>query len=425
MTETPPSDPDNAPTELTGPSPFEPREPVITPNYVAPNYVAPNYVAPSVVAPPLPAPPAVPSPPKKSGPGVLGTIVVAAVTALIVGGVAGLGGYLVGRSIDSTSALPDSIVELPQVSEVINQESSSIADIAEAVLPSVVSILIEAGDESGSGSGFIVQSDGYILTNNHVAAPAANGGELTVVFDNGDEATAKIVGRNTSYDLAVLKVAKKGLPTAVLGDSDQVKVGELVIAIGAPLGLNGTVTSGIISSLNRPVTAGRGGDLAFINAVQTDAAINPGNSGGPLLDGAGRVIGVNSAIATLAGALNAEAGSIGLGFAIPINSAKRIAEEIIATGESSTPIIGVILTRAFSGEGAEVSELTSGGPAEAAGIRVGDVITGLNGQGVANSTELVVGIRSYDPGESVEVAITRNGQPLSVTLVLGSSTDIG
>lgn len=425
MTETPPSDPDNAPTELTGSSPFEPREPVITPNYVAPNYVAPNYVAPSVVAPPLPVPPAASSPPKKSGPGVLGTIVVAAVTALIVGGVAGLGGYLVGRSIDSTSALPDSIVELPQVSEVINQESSSIADIAEAVLPSVVSILIEAGDESGSGSGFIVQSDGYILTNNHVAAPAANGGELTVVFDNGDEATAKIVGRNTSYDLAVLKVAKKGLPTAILGDSDQVKVGELVIAIGAPLGLNGTVTSGIISSLNRPVTAGRGGDLAFINAVQTDAAINPGNSGGPLLDGAGRVIGVNSAIATLAGALNAEAGSIGLGFAIPINSAKRIAEEIIATGESSTPIIGVILTRAFSGEGAEVSELTSGGPAEAAGIRVGDVITGLNGQEVANSTELVVGIRSYDPGESVEVAITRNGQPLSVTLVLGSSTDIG
>ncbi len=355
----------------------------------------------------------------------MGTIVVAAVTALIVGGVAGLGGYLVGRSIDSTTALPDSIVELPQVSEVINQESSSIADIAEAVLPSVVSILIEAGDESGSGSGFIVQSDGYILTNNHVAAPAANGGELTVVFDNGDEATAKIVGRNTSYDLAVLKVAKKGLPTAVLGDSDQVKVGELVIAIGAPLGLNGTVTSGIISSLNRPVTAGRGGDLAFINAVQTDAAINPGNSGGPLLDGAGRVIGVNSAIATLAGALNAEAGSIGLGFAIPINSAKRIAEEIIATGESSTPIIGVILTRAFSGEGAEVSELTSGGPAEAAGIRVGDVITELNGRQVANSTELVVGIRSYDPGESVEVAITRNGQPLNVTLVLGSSTDIG
>ena len=349
----------------------------------------------------------------------------AAITALIVGGVAGLGGYLVGRSIDSTSADAVSTVELPQVSEVVSQESASIADIAEAVLPSVVSILIEAGNESGSGSGFIVQSDGYILTNNHVAAPAVNGGELTVVFENGDKVPATIVGRNTSYDLAVLKVEKKGLPTAVLGDSDQVKVGELVIAIGAPLGLNGTVTAGIISSLDRPVTAGGSGDLAFINAVQTDAAINPGNSGGPLLDGAGRVIGVNSAIATLAGSANAEAGSIGLGFAIPINSAKRIAEEIIATGESNTPIIGVVLNTAFSGEGAEVDELTAGGPAESAGIRVGDVITALNGRQVADSTELVVAIRSYAPGESVQVAIDRNGQEQNVTLVLGSSTDIG
>ena len=202
-------------------------------------------------------------------------------------------------------------------------------------------------------------------------------------------------------------------------------MGELVIAIGAPLGLNGTVTAGIISSLDRPVTAGGSGDLAFINAVQTDAAINPGNSGGPLLDGAGRVIGVNSAIATLAGSANAEAGSIGLGFAIPINSAKRIAEEIIATGESNTPIIGVVLNTAFSGEGAEVDELTAGGPAESAGIRVGDVITALNGRQVADSTELVVAIRSYAPGESVQVAIDRNGQEQNVTLVLGSSTDIG
>jgi putative serine protease PepD len=211
----------------------------------------------------------------------------------------------------------------------------------------------------------------------------------------------------------------------VLGNSDQVKVGELVIAIGAPLGLNGTVTSGIISSLNRPVTAGGRGDLAFINAVQTDAAINPGNSGGPLLDGVGRVIGVNSAIATLAGTSNAEVGSIGLGFAIPINSAKRIAEEIIATGESNTPIIGVVLNTAYTGEGAEVGELTSGGPAEVAGIRVGDVITELNGRLVADSTELVVAIRSYAPGESVDLAITRNGQSENLTLVLGSSTDIG
>jgi putative serine protease PepD len=202
-------------------------------------------------------------------------------------------------------------------------------------------------------------------------------------------------------------------------------VGEQVIAIGAPLGLNGTVTAGIISSLDRPVTAGGRGDLAFINAVQTDAAINPGNSGGPLLDSAGRVIGVNSAIATLAGSLNVESGSIGLGFAIPINSAKRIAEEIISTGDSNTPIIGVVLNTAYSGEGAEVGEVTSGGPAAEAGLREGDIITALNGRQVADSTELVVAIRSYAPGEKVEIALLRNGQVRKVNLVLGASTNIG
>jgi len=246
-----------------------------------------------------------------------------------------------------------------------------------------------------------------------------------VIFDNGDKAKATIVGRNTSYDLAVLKVDKTGLPAAVLGDSSQVKVGELAIAIGAPLGLNGTVTAGIVSSLDRPVTAGGRSELAFINAIQTDAAINPGNSGGPLLDGAGRVIGINSAIATLAGSLNAETGSIGLGFAIPINTAKRIAEEIIATGDSNTPIIGVVLNTAYTGEGAEVGELTADGPAQAAGINAGDVITALNGRQVADSTELVVAIRSYDPGDTVDVTFTRNGQTRTVSLTLGSSTNIG
>ena len=300
----------------------------------------------------------------RAGLGVLGTILVSTVTAVIVGGVAGLGGYLVGSNADQNVDVISNVVELPQIDSVTNASSTDVAAIAESVLPSVVSILIEAGDNSGSGSGFIVQSDGYILTNNHVAAPAANGGELTVVFEDGEKAVAKIVGRNTSYDLAVLKVDRNGLPAAVLGDSSAVRVGEIAIAIGAPLGLNGTVTSGIISSLDRPVTAGGSGELAFINAIQTDAAINPGNSGGPLLDGSGRVIGINSAIATLAGAIGGEIGSIGLGFAIPINTAERIAEELIATGDSETPIIGVVLDTTFTGDGAKVSEITAGGPAE-------------------------------------------------------------
>jgi putative serine protease PepD len=381
----------------------------------------PSFVTPPL--PPQPAPTSGKSGTSRRGLGILGTVTVATVTSLIVGGVAGLGGYLIGTGIDQGSTKQS--IELPVAQITDTAIEAEISAIAEAVLPSVVSILIEAGDQSGSGSGFVVQSNGYILTNNHVAAPAANGGELTVIFDNGDKAKATIVGRNTSYDLAVLKVDKTGLPAAVLGDSSRVKVGELAIAIGAPLGLNGTVTAGIVSSLDRPVTAGGRSELAFINAIQTDAAINPGNSGGPLLDGAGRVIGINSAIATLAGSPNAEVGSIGLGFAIPINTAKRIAEEIIATGDSNTPIIGVVLNTAYTGEGAEVGELTADGPAQAAGIKEGDVITALNGRQVADSTELVVSIRSYDPGDTVDVTFTRNGQTRTVSLTLGSSTNIG
>jgi putative serine protease PepD len=375
------------------------------------------------------APPVNPSPaPRKSdrrGLGVLGTIVVSALTAVIVGGVAGLGGYLIGSNGDQSSTGTSNVVELPKIDGVADLNSTDVAAIAEAVLPSVVSILIDAGGNSGSGSGFIVQSDGYILTNNHVAAPAANGGELTVVFEDGEKVLAKIVGRNSSYDLAVLKVDKTGLPAAVLGDSSAVRVGEVAIAIGAPLGLNGTVTSGIISSLDRPVTAGGSGELAFINAIQTDAAINPGNSGGPLLDGSGRVIGINSAIATLAGGIGGETGSIGLGFAIPINTAKRIVEELISTGDSQTPIIGVVLNTSFMGEGAEISEITPEGPAQKAGVRVGDVITGFNGRQVADSTELVVAIRSYAPGEQIGITVSRNGQTSNLLLTLGSSTNIG
>jgi putative serine protease PepD len=389
----------------------------------APDQPNPGNPIPNIVAPPLPNPAQASTRSRGRGLSTLGTVGVAAVTAMLVGGVAGLGGYVLGSSVDETEAT--TTVVLPQVDTASNQGTTSIADIAEAVLPSVVSILIEAGGNSGSGSGFIIQSNGYILTNNHVAAPSINGGELIVVFDNGEKVKATIVGRNSSYDLAVLKVDREGLPAAVLGNSDQVKVGEQVIAIGAPLGLNGTVTAGIISSLDRPVTAGGRGDLAFINAVQTDAAINPGNSGGPLLDSAGRVIGVNSAIATLAGSLNAESGSIGLGFAIPINSAKRIAEEIISTGDSNTPIIGVVLNTAYAGDGAEVGEITAGGPAADAGLRVGDIITALNGRQVADSTELVVAIRSYAPGEKVELSLLRNGQVQNVELVLGASTNIG
>lgn len=360
----------------------------------------------------------------------LTVVVVATVVSLLVGTVAGLAGYLVGRSVDSNQPAANA-APAPQPSAVAadpipaDQIPESISEMVDSVLPTVVSIAINSGDNQGSGSGFVIRPDGYIMTNNHVAAPAQNGGSLTVFFEDGSSAEATIVGRNSAYDLAVLKVDAADLPVARFGDSDLVNVGDVAVAIGAPLGLEGTVTSGIISSKDRPVTAGGEGELAYINAIQTDAAINPGNSGGPLLNSSGQVIGINSAIATLAPSFTGEAGSIGLGFAIPVNSARRIAQEIIDTGDSATPIIGVTLDTTYTDGGSRISEVTPGGPADAAGLKTGDVITALQGRETTDATELVVAIRSYAPGESVTVTFERNGQPRTVTLILGASEEIG
>jgi putative serine protease PepD len=200
-------------------------------------------------------------------------------------------------------------------------------------------------------------------------------------------------------------------------------VGDAAIALGSPLGLQGTVTAGIVSALNRPVTAGGEGELAFINAIQTDAAINPGNSGGPLVDGNGAVIGINSAIAALGGSLGGQVGNIGLGFAIPIDTAARIASELIATGSSSTPIIGVQLDMEYAGPGARVAGITDNGPASAAGLREGDVITALNGTPVVDSTDLIVDVRSLSPGEQVTLTVESDGAEREVTLVLGAQKD--
>ena len=210
--------------------------------------------------------------------------------------------------------------------EAIGRPANSIAGVASQVLPSVVSLTVTGSAGSGTGSGFVIREDGYILTNNHVVAGAANGGRIVVTFADETSMRAEIVGRTPVYDLAVVKVDAGSLPVATLGNSDSLVVGDPVLAIGSPLGLSGTVTSGIISALDRPVTAGdAAGDLSFISAIQTDAAINPGNSGGPLVDLKGRVVGVNSSIATLSQGVS-QAGSIGLGFAIPISQAARIAE---------------------------------------------------------------------------------------------------
>jgi putative serine protease PepD len=317
-------------------------------------------------------------------------------------------------------------VSLPQAEADRSQRpDGSIASIAEEVSPSVVSLAVQGGGEAGTGSGFVIREDGYILTNNHVVEAAANGGEITVNFSDGRQLPATIVGRDQPYDLAVIKVDATGLPTAVLGDSDGVVVGDLAIAIGSPLGLDGTVTAGIVSALNRPVTAGGQGETSFINAIQTDAAINPGNSGGALLNAAGEVIGVNSAIATLGAGPGAQSGSIGLGFAIPINQARRIAEELIDTGTSTKPIIGVRLDMQFAGPGARVASVTAGGPAADAGIQDGDVVTQFNGEPVDDATSLIVDIRSLRPGDTVPIVVERGGSEVELEITLGSDSSGG
>ena len=363
------------------------------------------------VLPPLYQPPA----PKKPQQG--RRVIVIALLAGLLGGVIGsVGSDLLDGNpgTSNTVTLPTFVTE----ENVINQDS--VAAIAQTVLPTVVSLEV-TGNANASGSGFVIDSSGYILTNNHVIAPAANGGEVTVYFQDGKSYIGKIVGRNAGFDLAVIKIDATNLPTLPLGDSDNVVVGEQVIAIGAPLGLTGTVTSGIISAFNRPVTAGGSGDTAFINAIQTDAAINPGNSGGPLVDSNGFAIGVNSAIATLGiGA----SGSIGLGFAIPINAARRIAQEIIQTGTSSTPILGVLVDTDYEGPGARLADVTPGGPAEEAGIEAGDLILAINGRNINGSTELVVAIRANAPGETIELRVQKStGQQRTVTATLSRQVD--
>jgi len=298
-----------------------------------------------------------------------------------------------------------------------------VKSIAALVTPSVVSIKVTSTLGSGTGSGSVYKSDGnvsYIITNNHVIEDAVTSGTISVELLNGNTLTAQIVGRDSAYDLAVLKVNRGNLPTVTVGDSSKISVGDPVVAIGSPLGLASTVTSGIVSALNRPVTTGTSGAESFVNAIQTDAAINPGNSGGALLDSLGRIIGVNSAIATVSS--GGVSGNIGLGFSIPINEAKRVIDELIATGKSTRPFLGVEFDPTFTGTGAKILRLTSGEAAEKAGIPVGSIITSIGGLRIADTTAAVVRIRSYAPGSTVSIVVDLpNGTNKTFTVTLGST----
>ena len=343
--------------------------------------------------------------------------------ALLMAGIAGLVGAVFGAS--SSGSLFGHEIKLSSVSSSIERPPGSVADIAQRVLPSVVSISAETASGGGTGTGFVIDSSGYILTNNHVIADAADGrGLIEVQLNDGTTLEATIVGRDSSYDLAVLKVNRTGLTALTFGDSDQVAVGDSVIAIGSPLGLSGTVTLGIVSAKDRAVTAGESaGDSSFINAIQTDAAINPGNSGGPLVNSAGAVIGVNSAIATLgSSSLTSQSGSIGLGFAIPINQARKTADQLIKNGKATYPVVGVSVDMQYAGDGARIADTSNailpGGPAAKAGLRAGDLIIKFDGRTITTPEELIVAIRSKNVGDKVTIEYIRSGKTLTTSLTL-------
>lgn len=365
---------------------------------------------------------------------------VAAATLVAGGAGVGIGAALFGGGPTTTVTIGSNarVVAAPAAAP------GSYAAIAARILPSVVSIQVSTSAVQDTGSGVIIRSDGYILTNNHVvsAAEGTANPNIQVTFNDGTSASARIVGSDQPDDLAVIKVNRTGLHAAALGDSATLRVGDPVLAVGSPLGLQGTVTSGIVSALNRPVqtqdpNAGGAGNPfgaptgptvpTVINAIQTDAPINPGNSGGPLVDMAGQVVGINSAIASVnnGGFSGTESGNIGVGFAIPIDQARTVAAELIATGHATHPALGVGVNDVTTAGGSTevmVESVESGGPAAAAGIRRGDVILALDGTPVADSDALIAAIRSHDPGQTVHVTVLRSGRHLTLSVKLGDST---
>ncbi|MFE4872362.1 trypsin-like peptidase domain-containing protein [Streptomyces sp. NPDC056682] len=364
-----------------------------------------------------------------------GALLAGAVLLALVAGCIGGG---VGAYIERNGGITS--VHLPQAGkEPQGRAPDSVAGIAASALPSVVTLHVTGATESGTGTGFVLDNAGHILTNNHVVEPAGSSGKISVTFSGGESAPAEVVGRDTGYDLAVVKVAGvSGLKPLALGNSDNVLVGDPVVAIGAPFDLSNTVTSGIISAKDRPITAGGekgdGTDVSYVDALQTDAPINPGNSGGPLVDSKARVIGINSAIRSAGSGSTdgsgGQPGSIGLGFAIPINQGKRVAEELINTGRATHPVIGVTLDMKFTGDGARVGDkagdggpaVAANGPGAKAGIKPQDVITKVDGQRVHSGEELIVKIRAHRPGDQLRLTLQRDGKEQELTLTLGSAS---
>jgi len=353
------------------------------------------------------------------------TTALVATTAVLAGVIGGGVGAVAATGFDNKTS-PVTTVSPTTVTGIVAPES--VAAVAKQVLPSVVSIEFSGAAGSGEGSGIILNSTGRILTNNHVVAGAVNGGSLTVTFSDGSRTSATIIGRDPVTDLAVIQAKNvNGLTPAKLGSSGSLVVGQPVVAIGSPLGLAGTVTSGIVSAVNRPVMTqpetASGGSGSVLNAIQTDAAINPGNSGGALVNMAGQVVGINSAIASLGSSMGGQSGSIGLGFAIPIDQAKKVIPQLITSGTAQHGQLGITVADATGSElGAKVGSVTPGSAAAKAGLQSGDVIIGYGNQSIDSADALVAAVRSDLPGQQVQVTYLRNGQTHSTTVTLESDT---
>ncbi|MET9928807.1 MULTISPECIES: trypsin-like peptidase domain-containing protein [unclassified Streptomyces] len=368
---------------------------------------------------------------KRRGAG--GLVAAVAVAALVAGGIGGALGFWAADRNDSGSSGSSTTVSASDTPKDLKRPAGTVAGVAAEALPSVVTIDAQGGDgEGGTGTGFVYDKEGHILTNNHVVASAAESGELSATFSDGKKYAAEVVGRAQGYDVAVLKLKNPpaGLAPLPLGNSESVAVGDSTIAIGAPFGLSNTVTTGIISAKNRPVASGDGSSNknSYMSALQTDASINPGNSGGPLLDATGAVIGINSAIQSTGGGLGqSQAGSIGLGFAIPINQAKNVAEQLIKTGKPVYPVIGATVSMEEKTGGAEISpegagntpSVTPNGPAAKAGLKAGDVITKFNDTVIDSGPTLIGEIWTRKPGEKVTLTYERDGKTSTAEVTLG------
>ncbi|GAB3209246.1 trypsin-like peptidase domain-containing protein [Nocardia tengchongensis] len=343
-----------------------------------------------------------------------------AAIAAVIGLIGGFVGAFTGSSASALTSRKVALQSAPAAPESHNQ----ITKVVNAVMPAVVTVRAWLGDTGSTGSGVVIDGQGYIVTNNHVISLAANDksgkAKLDVVFSDGSKVPTRIVGRDTKSDLAVLKVDVKNLSVIQLGNSNDVQVGDDVLALGSPLGLEKTVTSGIVSALHRPVkVGGEGTDTdATLDAVQTDAAINHGNSGGALVDMQGRLIGINSAIKSESG------GSVGLGFSIPVDQVKRISQALIRDGSVHHPYIGLSAkTKLVANDvmsGAAVADVQPGSPAAKAGIVEGDVIVKVGDRDVSGPEELTVAVQQHEIGQTVTVRLIRDGREVDVPVTLES-----